>query len=272
MNKLCPEFQRIKDLPIKKLTYFLRENDDELEWYLQSLRNYTKEKNHDISKQNNTLEKQSKNSKNNSDLELQLTSQLVHDIKNPVAVINNASKILRAKKSDKDAIITQLDIIDRSTKQIANNIKKSLQHNKQHQIHKCDLDKIIQKSIKSLEIPNEIKIHHKKSGKVLSSNIYFLNGIFVNLILNAIEAIGKKGQITIIVSDEKDSVSISITNSGPSIPKSHMTKIFEPYFTTKENGTGFGLTNIKDMITQNGGNISVKNNPTTFTVSLPRDY
>jgi signal transduction histidine kinase len=86
-----------------------------------------------------------------------------------------------------------------------------------------------------------------------------------NILINAIQAIGtKQGEIKCRFSENTENVIIEIENSGPDIP------IFESLVTSKEIGTGLGLSSCKRIIESHGGSISVKNNPTTFTITLPK--
>ncbi|MBI5146567.1 MAG: GHKL domain-containing protein [Thaumarchaeota archaeon] len=64
-------------------------------------------------------------------------------------------------------------------------------------------------------------------------------------------------------------VIIEIIDTGSGIKQENLDKIFEPLFTTKQTGTGLGLVTCKNIIQQHHGTTSVKNNPTTFTISLP---
>ena len=66
-------------------------------------------------------------------------------------------------------------------------------------------------------------------------------------------------------------MNIEITDSGPGIDEALLSKIFDPLFTTKSFGTGLGLAACRGIIEQHGGTISVKNNPTTFVIILPRN-
>ncbi|NIP61642.1 MAG: GHKL domain-containing protein, partial [Nitrosopumilaceae archaeon] len=63
---------------------------------------------------------------------------------------------------------------------------------------------------------------------------------------------------------------IKIEDSGPGISSENINKIFDPLFTTKQTGTGLGLVSCKTIVESYGGNISVNNNPTTFTIKLPK--
>ena len=90
--------------------------------------------------------------------------------------------------------------------------------------------------------------------------------IFLNLIFNAIQSIEGKGNITLRVDlDEKDFLRVAIIDDGKGIPKDIMDKIFNPFFTTKEQGTGLGLAIVQRIVTLHGGTITVSSDPGKFT-------
>jgi signal transduction histidine kinase len=99
-----------------------------------------------------------------------------------------------------------------------------------------------------------------------------LRRVFTNLIINAIEAMPRGGQITLSCELRGDQVIASITDTGVGIPPEQQKRIFFPYFTTKERGTGLGLSGAQKILLAQGGNISFHSQVgqgTTFTVSLP---
>lgn len=100
-----------------------------------------------------------------------------------------------------------------------------------------------------------------------------LNQVLLNLYLNAIQAIGRDGLITVAVSDGGDgSVQLSVTDSGKGMTEEQQQAIFTPYFTTKADGTGLGLAVVQNIVEQHGGTIQVESSPgrgATFTLSLP---
>ncbi len=93
--------------------------------------------------------------------------------------------------------------------------------------------------------------------------------VFINLFYNAIQSLGTEGKIKISSEISGNNIIIKIEDSGSGIPKGKLDKIFEPLYTTKQEGTGLGLVSCKSIIEQHRGTISVKNNPTTFTITLP---
>ena len=101
-----------------------------------------------------------------------------------------------------------------------------------------------------------------------------LRSVFTNLVINAVEAInGAGGSVSIKLSNpEPNSVKVEITDSGDGIAADDISKIFEPYFSTKETGTGLGLAIVKKAIDDHGGTINVaskEGSGTTFTIILP---
>lgn len=97
----------------------------------------------------------------------------------------------------------------------------------------------------------------------------------LNLIRNAMQAIGperKDGIVTVHTSTDGDKIHIDVQDNGCGMTDQQLEKIFEPYYSTKENGTGLGLTNIFKIVKLHNGEISVRsevNAGTTFTISLP---
>lgn len=101
-----------------------------------------------------------------------------------------------------------------------------------------------------------------------------LNQVFMNLLINAVQAIDKEGRITVRTWHESPWVCASVSDTGCGIPPETLSRIFEPFFTTKEvgSGTGLGLSISYELIQRHGGDILVDSAPgkgATFTVRLP---
>ncbi|MGA9349133.1 MAG: PAS domain S-box protein [Anaerolineae bacterium] len=99
-----------------------------------------------------------------------------------------------------------------------------------------------------------------------------LSQVFLNLMINAIEAMPDGGELSIVVRLAGDQVEVTFADSGPGIPSDAMARLFEPFHTTKEDGTGLGLATSHSIIQQYGGTMTAGNAPgggAVFTVALP---
>ena len=101
-----------------------------------------------------------------------------------------------------------------------------------------------------------------------------LQQVFMNLVSNAIDAIGKDGTIEIKSQKSDSEISLEVSDSGPGIPEEMQKRIFDPFFTTKQTGkgVGLGLWITHNIVEKMGGSISVKSRVgqgTTFTVRIP---
>ena len=101
---------------------------------------------------------------------------------------------------------------------------------------------------------------------------YKLTKVFINWILrlNSIQAMHEGGTIEIKIDEKDNMIILEFADSGKGISDNDLKKVFEPLFTTKQKGTGLGLASCRNIIDQHQGEISVKNNPTTFTIKLPK--
>lgn len=111
---------------------------------------------------------------------------------------------------------------------------------------------------------------------LVKCNAQQLNQVFVNLLVNAAQAIkeGGEGKIQVRTRAQNDAVFIDVQDNGCGIPKENQSRIFEPFFSTKEvgKGTGLGMSIAYDIVKSHGGEISLDSTPgegTTFTVAIP---
>ena len=124
--------------------------------------------------------------------------------------------------------------------------------------------------IKPKNSSETVQINFPKNDFQVFGNFYKLVVVFSNLVENSIEAMKNNGVINILARDGKDHVLIDIKDSGPGLPDEVIKKAFSSLFTTKSDGNGLGLKVVKTIIQLHGGTISVRNNPTTFSIKLPK--
>ncbi|MFU8818334.1 MAG: sensor histidine kinase [Desulfurivibrio sp.] len=140
-----------------------------------------------------------------------------------------------------------------------------------------DLNKCLEDTLNI--VWNELKykaVVHRDYGELPPTWCYpqQLNQVFMNLLLNAAQAINGCGEIRVATREKKGSLFIIISDNGSGISPEHLGRIFDPFFTTKEvgQGTGLGLSIVHDIVSQHGGEITVASEPgrgTTFRIRLP---
>lgn len=204
----------------------------------------------------------------------ELTSRITHDMRNPLTVIINYSMMVRKNsrgKLDKKSL-DQLSLIEEEARKMYHQIEDVLNYVKLPplKLESYSLHDILKKVIERVQISDDVEIHLPKNNPRIVCDIDKMEIVFVNLITNAVEAMNGSGTINISSKNEQDYIIIEIEDSGPGISDENLSKVFEPLFTTKENGTGLGLASCKNIIERHNGTISVENNPTRFTIQLPK--
>jgi signal transduction histidine kinase len=218
----------------------------------------------------------------------ELAAGLAHEIKNPLAGIKVSIEVLKndldLEQEDKEIflrIINEIYRIESLLKNLLNYARPSKPQPDYVNLHKI-LDVIIKTSEISLRSPGET------SGKVkdiefvkdfdpdipaICADEAQLKQVFLNLLLNATDAIAEKGSITIKTARiPDDSVEIRVTDTGKGIDQEDLKVVFNPFFTTKSKGTGLGLAICKRLVEQHKGAIDVVNNPeggVSFIITLP---
>ena len=230
------------------------------------------EKTHQLKKSNEELQKQTRRAEHLAKIG-ELASSLTHNLRNPLGVIASTVKIIEATSKDTldEKTFSRLARITDSTTNMLHQIEEVLNfvRKKPLDIEKVSLSNLFQSSVNNIEIPERVTIHLPDNEILLECDPPKLEVIFMNLITNSIQAIENTGDIYIRTTEDSGTVTIEIEDSGSGIPSELLPKIFDSLFTTKAAGTGLGLVYCKSIVEQHNGTITVKNNPTTFTIKLP---
>lgn len=204
----------------------------------------------------------------------ELTSRLAHDLRNPISVIKTAHGIMKEQpKMDVEKRLQYNARIDRSIQRIIHLVNDVLGYVRVSDLELTETPvlSLIESAMDAIDIPQDIEIQTPSNDYQIKCDFRKLEAVFANLLTNSIQAVDDEGKIEIRMTEDEDSIKIEIEDNGPGIAKAVLPKIFDPLFTTKNNGTGLGLAICKTIIEQHGGSISVKSNPTTFTINLPKN-
>jgi len=196
----------------------------------------------------------------------EMVSGISHEIRNPLGIIRSSAELLKKKVTSFDPSNTIPDIIVEESSRLNNIITDFLNFAKPKMpgFGKCHVEDILEKNIKYLSSLTEsqgyiIKKHHDNNLPAIMADFDMLYQAFLNLLINAIQAMQNGGTIYIKISSTGDAVTILIEDEGEGIPDNLTEKIWDPFFTTKEKGTGLGLVIVKNIIKAHGGSIELEN-------------
>jgi signal transduction histidine kinase len=205
----------------------------------------------------------------------ELSARMAHDMRNPLALLKTTSDVLKRKFGGQDEKIDKLFLnMDDGINRISHQIMDVLEYVRitPMNLTKTSLIQMIDAAVNSIQIPSTITVTFPKQDILIECDKQKMEIVLINLILNAVQAIGDKpGKIIFSTYDVGDSFKIEVENSGIPIPEEILPKIFEPLFTTKFQGTGLGLATCKNVIVQHGGSISAQSNPTKFIIIFPKN-
>jgi len=215
-----------------------------------------------------------------------LAAAIAHEIRNPLNYINLTLDHLRSSFAppdpEKRATFVQLtDQLKTEVARINRHITDFLKYSRPSklELQNVDLRAEAEDALRLVEGRAEecgIKTNIVQDGELptVFADRESLRSVFTNLVINAVEAIdGEGGSVSIKLSNaEPNSVKVEVIDSGCGIDAGDISKVFEPYFSTKDTGTGLGLAIVKKAVDDHGGTISVasrKGSGTTFTIILP---
>jgi two-component system NtrC family sensor kinase len=210
-----------------------------------------------------------------------LAAGVAHEINNPLGGITMYSHLaledLPKESSSYQNLLKVVNLAERCKKIIKGLLDFSRQ--REFEIKSVNVNDIIEEIFSLVE--TQALFQNIEITKALDPNLPPIRGdksqlqqVFINLTINAAEAMEDRGRLIVKSSVIDDFIEIKFSDNGTGIPPENIEKIFEPFFTTKseENGTGLGLAVSHGIITEHKGTISVEstlNEGTTFTIKLP---
>ncbi|MCD6339824.1 MAG: hypothetical protein J7M29_10655, partial [Verrucomicrobia bacterium] len=203
-----------------------------------------------------------------------LAAEIAHKLKNPLAIINNASYTLqRTVKEGKRTITQQIQIIREEVARSDQLITQLMGYAQlgEGKVERVNVREEIESAIQQVFPPAvkfEIVILRDYGPGVppLLVQRQHLTDALVNVLTNAREAMGGKGALRVRTRFAADhTVQIDIEDTGPGIPKEALPRVFDEYFTTREKGTGLGLSIVKHNVEMYGGEVKIESEVGTGT-------
>ncbi|MBI3018309.1 MAG: response regulator [Deltaproteobacteria bacterium] len=214
-----------------------------------------------------------------------LASSLAHELNNPLTGITALSQLLNQELNKKDPHLSDISEIEKASlrcKEIIKNLLDFSEKTKSSKKTWTSINDILEATLPLIQYSREAKQpirilkHMAEPLPKIKANPNELQQVFFNLLLNALQAMPEGGNLSITThyDSQKSAVQIKIKDTGIGIPKENISKIFDPFYSTKEktHGTGLGLTVSYGIIKDHQGKIEVQsqlNKGSTFKVTLP---
>ncbi len=211
----------------------------------------------------------------------ELSAALIHDIGNPLAGISNLLELLDSNWEDDKLREDIFYFLDKEIKELNDLIVNFLTFSRDTSLNKepINIVELMREVIKLLRpeiISKDIGLSENyldEENAIVNINKGNIKQALINIIINCIQAIEEKGIMSITVKNYKTKVIISIKDNGKGIDKKDLDKIFEPFYTTKKEGTGLGLSSTYKTIKEHDGNIFINSEidkGTEFIIELKK--
>ncbi len=217
------------------------------------------------------------------------TTQVAHEIRNPLGSIRLGVSMLRDSVNDQEALNT-IELVERGIKHLNKLVVDVTQFSRQKELERSEVDlhESLERSIdlvseRILEKNAKVETVFNNGGIVGHWDPYQLRQVFVNVIANAVDASQENSSVMISTEllpaetdgdgqSAKNYARITIADQGKGMDQATRDRIFEPFFSTKKRGTGLGLAIVKQIVEQHGGRITVASEPgkgSKFNIDLP---
>jgi len=209
----------------------------------------------------------------------ELTAGVAHEVRNPLGVIRASVQLLEDADCDRSRIYEAADVIKQEIDRLDKVIKALLDFGRPSSptLVLTDVEGVLRDVLlftgrfaKQADV-QIVELFRGDLPAVLADPDQ-LKQVFLNLVTNAVQAMEETGgRIELHTSVEGEFVQVEVSDTGPGIPASDLSKVFDPFFSTRDDGTGLGLTIVHRIIDEHGGHIEVDSSDegTRFRVSLP---
>jgi two-component system, NtrC family, nitrogen regulation sensor histidine kinase NtrY len=218
----------------------------------------------------------------------ELARRLAHELKNPLFPLQvTVENLMRAKKKSPESFEEVFHESTATLLEEINNLKtiisrfSEFSRMPQPQRHPTQVNDVVRSVLRvfqaQLQNKDQISVRTELADALpeISADSDLLHRALQNLVLNAIDAMPQGGELTIRTASLGDRVELSVSDTGSGLTREECSRLFTPYYTTKQHGTGLGLAIVQSVVSDHGGKISVestKEKGTTFRMELPCDF
>lgn len=210
-----------------------------------------------------------------------LVSEFVHEIRTPLTSIKAMVELMPGKINNPDFRRSMMEIVTMEVDRLGSLVKSLSDYAKPKQNHfrlfdiKEVMDNVILLLQRKFEEKNIVLKTDFAAGLKVYGDPMQLMQVFLNLILNSLESLQGQGVITITCQDlSEDLAEVTVSDNGPGIPEENLPKITEPFFTTRQKGTGLGLYICRKLLEKNHGTMTIQSTSgqgTDISIRLPKN-
>lgn len=216
-----------------------------------------------------------------------MAAGLAHEIRNPLAGIKGAAQLLQGEQEPQQ-LEEFLDVIVSETDRLNTVVSQFLDYSRPFEMRqaKSDLNLLVRKTldlVQAQDLPPAIVFEEALDGELppVEVDADKIRQVLLNLVHNAVQVLRDEGRVRVATARARarfrrgppvEAVEISVQDDGPGIAPEDLDKLFIPFFTTRQGGTGLGLPISRRLVEAHGGDILVRTRPghgTTFVVRLP---
>ena len=211
----------------------------------------------------------------------EMTAGVAHEIRNPLGIISSTAELLKQRLGKYEPQDRLAQIIVEESNRLNEKVTEFLDFSRPRvpSLRPCNLEGVIDRSLELVQ--PEIERHgitlsreYHLNGHAQAADPDLLHQAFLNILLNAIQAMPAGGHLTVTTArgPRGRGEEISFTDDGQGLDPETLKKVFNPFFTTKEKGSGLGLPIVKSIIESHQGSIKIDSAPgegTTITITLP---
>ncbi|HTW91405.1 MAG TPA: ATP-binding protein [bacterium] len=207
----------------------------------------------------------------------EMAAGMAHEVKNPLAAIRSSAQILTERLSGKEAelariVVSEVDRLNRVVNEFLDYARPAALKREPVLLSSL-LDSCLELLAPVIEQAGvTVRRSHSDGEHKVDADPNQLRQVFLNLILNAVQAMQTGGQVALDVRQEAGSTRVSVRDTGPGIPPDKLKQVCEPFYSTKPGGTGLGLSVAQRIVAEHGGRLEITcatGAGTTATVILP---
>jgi two-component system sensor histidine kinase PilS (NtrC family) len=204
-------------------------------------------------------------------------AQMAHEVRNPLASLRGSAQLLAEDMAEGSPQARLTSLIVRESDRLAALVDGylTLARPPPPRLERVALDELVEETIEMLRhdpLFVGTQIDSKTVPSAVEADASQLKQVLINLLRNATAAAGRGGRVKVSVEKTQAGVAVQVWDSAGAVPEADAGRIFEPFYSTKEGGTGLGLSTAKSIVLAHGGTIDVESSPaagTSFTVRFP---